>query len=50
MRISDQMVLNKKLMKRMAEIEALRADEKDTAYYFIDIALSHHKAIEAFAK
>lgn len=47
---SDRMVLDKKLMKRMEDIEALPTEEKDKVYYFIDMALSHHKAKKAFAK
>ena len=47
---SDKMVLDKKLMKRMEDIEALPTEEKDKVYYFIDMALSHHKAKKAFAK
>jgi hypothetical protein len=46
---SNKMVLDKKLMKRMEDIEALPAEEKDKVYYFIDMALSHHKAKKAFA-
>jgi transcriptional regulator with XRE-family HTH domain len=47
---SNKMVLDKKLMKRMEDIEALPSEEKDKVYYFIDMALSHHKAKKAFAK
>jgi transcriptional regulator with XRE-family HTH domain len=47
---SNKMVLDKKLMKRMEDIEALPTEEKDKVYYFIDMALSHHKAKKAFAK
>lgn len=47
---SNKMVLDKKLMKRMEDIEALPVEEKDKVYYFIDMALSHHKAKKAFAK
>lgn len=47
---SDKMVMDKKLMKRMEDIEALPTEEKDKVYYFIDMALSHHKAKKAFAK
>jgi transcriptional regulator with XRE-family HTH domain len=44
------MVMDKQLMKRIEDIEALPAEEKDKVYYFIDMALSHHKAKRAFAK
>jgi transcriptional regulator with XRE-family HTH domain len=47
---SDKMVLDKKLVKRIEDIEALPSEEKDKVYYFIDMALSHHKAKKAFAK
>ncbi len=47
---SDKMVLDKKLIKRIEDIEALPVEEKDKVYYFIDMALSHHKAKKAFAK
>ena len=47
---SDKMVMDKKLIKRIEDIEALPAEEKDKVYYFIDMALSHHKAKKAFAK
>jgi transcriptional regulator with XRE-family HTH domain len=46
----SNMVLDKKLLKRMEDIEALPTEEKDKVYYFIDMALSHHKAKKAFAK
>ena len=47
---SDNMVIDKKLIKRIEDIEALPVEEKDKVYYFIDMALSHHKAKKAFAK
>ena len=46
----SNMVMDKQLMKRMKDIEALPPEEKDKVYYFIDMALSHHKAKRAFAK
>jgi transcriptional regulator with XRE-family HTH domain len=46
----SNMVMDKQLMKRMEDIEALPPEEKDKVYYFIDMALSHHKAKRAFAK
>jgi transcriptional regulator with XRE-family HTH domain len=47
---SDNMVMDKKLIKRIEDIEALPAEEKENVYYFIDMALSHHKAKKAFIK
>jgi hypothetical protein len=47
---SGQRGLDKKLIKRIEDIEALPSEEKDKVYYFIDMALSHHKAKKAFAK
>ena len=47
---SGKIVLDKKLIKRIEDIEALPTEEKDKVYYFIDMALSHHKAKKAFAK
>ncbi len=47
---SDNIVMDKKLIKRIEDIEALPVEEKDKVYYFIDMALSHHKAKKAFAK
>ena len=47
---SDNMVMDKKLIKRIEDIEALPVEEKDKVYYFIDMALLHHKAKKAFAK
>jgi transcriptional regulator with XRE-family HTH domain len=47
---SDKMVLDKKLLKRMEDIEALPPEEKDKVYYFIDMAITHHKTKKAFAK
>lgn len=44
------MVMDKKIMKRMKGIEALPAEEKDKVYYFIDMAIAHHKTKKAFAK
>jgi len=47
---SDNLIMDKKLVKRIEDIEALPVEEKDKVYYFIDMALSHHKAKKAFAK
>ncbi len=47
---SANMVMDKKLIKRMEDIEALPADEKDKVYYFIDMAITYNKTKKAFAK
>lgn len=47
---SAAMVMDKKTMKRIEDIEALPAEEKDKVYYFIDMAITHHKTKKAFAK
>lgn len=46
---SDHMVIDKNLMRRMEDIEALPNEEKDKAYYFIDMALAYNKTKKAFA-
>jgi len=46
---SDHMVMDKNLMRRMEDIEALPNEEKDKVYYFIDMALAYNKTKEAFA-
>ena len=46
---SDNMVMDKKLLKRLEDIEALPQEEKDKVYYFIDMAITHHKTKKAFA-
>ena len=46
---SDKMVFDKKLMKRMEDIEALPAEEKNIVYRVIDMALVYHKTKKAFA-
>jgi hypothetical protein len=43
-------VMDKKLMKRIEDIEALPAEDKDKVYYFIDMAITHNKTKKAFAK
>ena len=47
---SDDLIMNKKLVKHIEDIEAIPVEEKYKVYYFIDMALSHHKAKKAFAK
>lgn len=46
----NSMMVDKKLLNRMEDIEAIPQEEKEKVYYFIDMALSHHKAKNAFAK
>lgn len=41
---------DKNTIKRIEDIEALPQDEKDKIYYFIDMAITHHKTKKAFAK
>ncbi len=43
-------VMDKKTMKRIEDIEALPEEEKDKVYYFIGMAITHHKTKKAFAK
>ena len=47
---SANMVMDKKLMKRIEDIEALPAEDKDKVYCFIDMAITHNKTKKAFAK
>jgi transcriptional regulator with XRE-family HTH domain len=47
---SSNMVLDKKLLKRIEAIEALPAEEKDKVYYFKDMAITCNKTQKAFAK
>ena len=47
---SAKMVLDKKMMKRMEDIEALPADDKDKVYYLIDMAITYNKTKKAYAK
>jgi transcriptional regulator with XRE-family HTH domain len=46
---SANLVVDKKLMKRIEDIEALPTEEKDKVYYFIDMAITHNKTKKAFA-
>lgn len=46
---SEKMILDKKLLKRMEDIENLSPEEKDKVYYFIDMALAYNKTKRAFA-
>lgn len=45
-----KMVVDKKMMKRMEDIEALPADDKDKVYYLIDMAITYNKTKKAYAK
>jgi len=47
---SATMVMDKKLIKRMEDIEALPADDKDKVYYLIDMAITYNKTKKAYAK
>lgn len=46
---SDKVVFDKKLMKRIEDIEALPAEEKNIVYRIIDMALAYHKTKRAVA-
>jgi hypothetical protein len=46
---SDHMIIDKNLVRRMEDIEALPNEEKDKVYYFIDMALAYNKTKKAFA-
>lgn len=46
---SDKIIFDRKLMKRLEEIENLPAEEKDKIYYFIDMALAYNKTKNAMA-
>ncbi len=44
------MVLDKKLLKRMEDIEALPPEEKEKVYYFIDMAITYNKTKKAYSR
>ncbi len=46
---SDHLVMDRNLVRRMEDIEALPSEEKDKVYYFIDMALAYNKTKKAFA-
>ena len=46
---SDKMIYDKKLLKRMEDIEALPSEEKNIVYQVIDMALAYSKTKKAFA-
>ena len=48
--LSDKIVFDKKLIKRIEAIENLPDDEKDKVYYFIDMALTYNKTKQAYAQ
>lgn len=43
-------VADKRLLKRIEEIEALPQEEKDKVYYFLDMAITYNKTKKAFAR
>lgn len=45
---SDKMVLDKKLLQRIEDIEALPTEEKNVVYRLIDMALAYNKTKKAF--
>jgi transcriptional regulator with XRE-family HTH domain len=47
---SDHIIMDKGLVRRMEDIEALPIEEKDKVYYFIDMALAYNKTEKAFAQ
>ncbi len=46
---TEKTMLNKKLMRRIEDIEGLPEDEKDKVYYFIDMAVAYNKTKLAFS-
>jgi len=46
---SESMIVDKNLLRRMEDIEALPSEEKDKVIYFIDMALAYNKTKKAFA-
>lgn len=46
---TDKLVLDKKLLKSMEEIEALPTEDKERVYYFIDMAITYNKTKKAFS-
>lgn len=47
---SSKMIMDKKMMKRIEDIDALTADDKDKVYYLIDMAITYNKTKKAYAK
>lgn len=46
---SDKMTFDKKLMKRMEDIEELPLEEKNVVYQVIDMAIAYSKTKKTFA-
>lgn len=46
---SSSMVLDKKLLKRMEDIDALPDEEKEKFFYFIDMAITYNKTKKAYS-
>jgi len=46
---SEKMILGKKTLQRIEDIENLPEDEKNKIYYFIDMAIRDAKAKSAYA-
>ncbi len=46
---ANQVLLDKRLVKRMEDIETLPSDEKNVVYKMIDMALAYNKTKEAYA-
>ena len=48
-RESGNIIVDKKLIQKMQDIEKLEEEDKKQVYYLIDMALSYHKTKKAFA-
>jgi len=46
---TEKTMFDKKLMRRIEDIEGLPEDEKDKVYYFIDMAVAYNKTKHAFS-
>ncbi|TCC99186.1 XRE family transcriptional regulator [Pedobacter hiemivivus] len=46
---SDHIIMDKSLIRRMEDIEALPNEEKEKVYYLIDMDLAYNKTKKAFA-
>jgi hypothetical protein len=42
--------LDKKLLKRIEDIEALPEEEKEKIYYFIDMAITYNNTKKAYSR
>ncbi|MET3878844.1 helix-turn-helix transcriptional regulator [Chitinophaga sp. OAE865] len=47
---STSMVLDKKILKHIEDIEALPNEEKEKIYYFIDMAITYNKTKKAYSR